>query len=56
MHDLAVLKIEGDEVTTDDLGLLYYYRNRLSGYGLSLRSHELKGQMKGAHDRKGFLA
>jgi glycerol-3-phosphate O-acyltransferase len=56
LHDAAVIRIQGDEVTTDDLSLLYYYRNRLAGYGLSLRAAELKGQLKGAHDRKGFLA
>lgn len=56
LHDAAVIRISGDEVTTDDMTLLYYYRNRLAGYGLSLRAGELKGQLKGAHDRKGFLA
>ncbi len=56
LHDASVIRIQGDEVTTDDLTLLYYYRNRLAGYGLSLRAGELKGQLKGAHDRKGFLA
>jgi glycerol-3-phosphate O-acyltransferase len=55
-HDAAVIRVSGDEVTTDDLSLLYYYRNRLAGYGLSLRASELRGQLKGAHDRKGFLA
>jgi len=56
LHSASVIRIQGDEVTTDDLTLLYYYRNRLTGYGLSLRAGELKGQLKGVHDRKGFLA
>jgi glycerol-3-phosphate O-acyltransferase len=56
LHDAAVVKVEGDEVFTEDMTLLYYYRNRLAGYGLSLRASELKGQLQGTHDRKGFLA
>ncbi len=56
LHDSAVVRIEGDEVVTEDMTLLYYYRNRLAGYGLSIRADELKGQLQGTHDRKGFLA
>lgn len=56
LHDSAVVKIQGDEVFSEDMTLLYYYRNRLAGYGLSLRASELKGQLQGSHDRKGFLA
>ncbi|NDD90570.1 glycerol-3-phosphate acyltransferase [bacterium] len=56
LHDAAVVRIDGDEVFTDDLTLVYYYRNRLAGYGLSIRASELKGQLQGTHDRKGFLA
>src|SRR6185312_12041471 len=43
-HGSAVVKIEDGAIFTEDLPLLYYYRNRLSGYGLS------------KDDAKGFLA
>ena len=33
-HDGSVLKAEGKRVWTENMKLLYYYRNRLSGYGL----------------------
>ncbi|MEN9724168.1 MAG: hypothetical protein RJB38_2154 [Pseudomonadota bacterium] len=56
LHDAAVVQVHGDEVFTEDMTLLYYYRNRLAGYGLSIRAGELKGQLQGAHDRNGFLA
>jgi hypothetical protein len=46
--DAAVVKVDKDTILTEDLSLLYYYRNRLAGYGLSL-----KGE---GYDRKGFLA
>jgi hypothetical protein len=48
LHDAAVVKVDKDTILTEDLSLLYYYRNRLAGYGLSL-----KGE---GYDRKGFLA
>ncbi len=35
LHDAAVVKIADAEVSTEDMNLLYYYRNRLTGYGLS---------------------
>ncbi len=56
-HEAAVLKIKEGEVWTEDLPLLYYYRNRLSGYGLSLLA-EREGPWKGPgkYDEKGFLA
>ena len=34
LHDAAVVKVEQDSVFTEDMNLLYYYRNRLTGYGL----------------------
>ena len=33
-HDQAVLKMTDKAIWTEDMPLLYYYRNRLSGYGL----------------------
>jgi glycerol-3-phosphate O-acyltransferase len=49
LHGLAVVKIADDVVFTEDMNLLYYYRNRLTGYGLTL----LPGR---EHDSQGFLA
>jgi hypothetical protein len=44
-------------VFTEDMSLLYYYRNRLSGYGLSLLSRGNKHWTdRGYYDAKGFLA
>jgi glycerol-3-phosphate O-acyltransferase len=57
-HDAAVLKLDGDVVYTEDMSLLYYYRNRLSGYGLS-HVHDFGGatrRARGVPDEKGFLA
>jgi glycerol-3-phosphate O-acyltransferase len=55
-HGAAVARLEEGAVSTDDMNLLYYYRNRLTGYGLSLLA-ELGGAKKkaGSHDAKGFL-
>ncbi len=58
LHDAAVIRVEKGIIRTEDLNLLYYYRNRLSGYGLSLRArassfHPLP---LGNHDDQGFLA
>jgi glycerol-3-phosphate O-acyltransferase len=46
-HEADVIKIQDGAVFTEDMSLLYYYRNRLSGYGLNAR---------GFYDSKGFLA
>jgi len=57
LHDSAPLKIRGDIIYTEDMNLLYYYRNRLAGYGLSLLAQ--KERLKPAvnlYDSKGFLA
>lgn len=54
-HENAVLKIEDGAIFTEDMNLLYYYRNRLAGYGLSLRADPTKS-LVGQYDRKGFLA
>jgi glycerol-3-phosphate O-acyltransferase len=49
LHEAAVAKVGDGAIWTEDMNLLYYYRNRLAGYGLSL----LPGH---GHDAKGFLA
>lgn len=54
LHESAVVKIGDSSVWTEDMNLLYYYRNRLAGYGLSVLSDIAKAP--GAHDAKGFLA
>ncbi len=35
MHDAKVVKRNQDHISTEDMNLLFYYQNRLSGYGLS---------------------
>lgn len=56
-HGSAVLKREDKILYTEDLPLLYYYRNRLSGYGLSLLAEKEGLAFKvGKNDSKGFLA
>jgi glycerol-3-phosphate O-acyltransferase len=56
-HDAEVVRIGGRTVSTEDLSLLYYYRNRLAGYGFSRLSHH-RGAMRkrGENDSQGFLA
>ncbi|MBY0471697.1 1-acyl-sn-glycerol-3-phosphate acyltransferase [bacterium] len=46
-HDDGVVRMGDGTVWTEDMYLLYYYRNRLAGYGLSEMSH--------LYDKKGFL-
>jgi len=54
-HGVSVVKVRDDYLTSEDLSLLYYYRNRLSGYDLS--SHrELIQISPGVIDAQGFLA
>lgn len=57
LHDAAVVKIQDNVIWTEDMSLLYYYRNRLSGYGLS-RLARVGGQLNqmGQNDSQGFLA
>jgi glycerol-3-phosphate O-acyltransferase len=57
LHDAAVVKISDNAVWTEDMSLLYYYRNRLSGYGLSFLAG-VGGERTPTHqnDSKGFLA
>ena len=56
-HEAKVLAESEGAVWTEDMNLLYYYRNRLAGYGISLYArHEGEYLTRGSHDRKGFLA
>jgi len=41
MHDAEVVRTDGSAVWTEDMTLLYYYRNRLTGYGISLLADSL---------------
>ena len=56
LHEAAVVKMAEGAIWTEDMNLLYYYRNRLAGYGLSLlaRPDAIRGK-SGNNDRKGFL-
>ncbi len=56
LHDAEVIKIVDDVMWSEDMNLLYYYRNRLSGYGLSLRSAECGQHYRTQNDSTGFLA
>lgn len=53
-HGNAVLKRGEGVLYSEDMNLLYYYRNRLAGYGLSLRA-DPRRRVPGAYDEKGFL-
>jgi glycerol-3-phosphate O-acyltransferase len=57
LHDAAVVKVSENAIWTEDMSLLYYYRNRLSGYGLSLLSGVGgEGNRFKQNDSQGFLA
>ena len=55
-HDAKVVKIADGVITTDDMNLVYYYRNRLTGYGFGkLNELSQKHNFYGETDEKGFL-
>ncbi|HTL11268.1 MAG TPA: hypothetical protein VL588_02190, partial [Bdellovibrionota bacterium] len=57
LHSTPVLKVEDGAIWTEDMHVLYYYRNRLSGYGLSLLAGTgTRARQPGELDEKGFLA
>ncbi|MGK5084242.1 1-acyl-sn-glycerol-3-phosphate acyltransferase [Bdellovibrionota bacterium FG-1] len=57
MHEAAVAQRGDTTIWTEDMNLLYFYRNRLSGFGLSLFEQSGVAQRTpGQHDAKGFLA
>ena len=47
-HDAKVVKVEDGAYSTEDMSLLYYYRNRLTGYGFG-------SDFAGETDDQGFL-
>ncbi len=56
LHEPTALRMDGESVTSDNLGVLYYYRNRLSGYGLSHFGQKGRAKiLRGELDEKGFL-
>ena len=55
-HDAKVVKMADGLLTTDDMNLLYYYRNRITGYGFGkLNESSQKHNFYGETDEKGFL-
>jgi glycerol-3-phosphate O-acyltransferase len=56
-HDLKVVALDDQTIWTEDLSLLYYYRNRLTGYGLSNLATSLvaSSDYTGLYDEKRFL-
>jgi glycerol-3-phosphate O-acyltransferase len=59
LHDAAVVKVQDGVIWTEDMSLLYYYRNRLAGYGLSAlfkSENDRAFHHLGANDSQGFLA
>jgi glycerol-3-phosphate O-acyltransferase len=57
LHDAAVVKLRDGVVLTEDMNLLYYYRNRLAGYSLSLRCEKTGSPYYlRKNDSQGFLA
>ena len=55
-HDAKVVKIEDGLISTEDMNLVYYYRNRLTGYGFGkLNESSQKHNFYGETDEKGFL-
>ncbi|MEK7691128.1 MAG: hypothetical protein AAB425_08920, partial [Bdellovibrionota bacterium] len=56
LHEAHVVRVKDGVIWTEDMNLLYYYRNRLSGYGLSILPVQGRGSyLPGATDAKGFL-
>jgi glycerol-3-phosphate O-acyltransferase len=55
-HDAKVVKMSDGLINTDDMNLVYYYRNRLTGYGFGkLYESSQKHNFYGETDEKGFL-
>ncbi|MFZ9595345.1 MAG: 1-acyl-sn-glycerol-3-phosphate acyltransferase [Bdellovibrionia bacterium] len=56
LHDAAVVKLKDDVIFTENMNLLYYYRNRLTGYGLSLLAQRFdSSNFLRQNDAQGFL-
>lgn len=55
-HERSVLKFEDSAVTSDDVSLAIYYRNRLAGYGFGvIHERDRKKAFYGETDAQGFL-
>ncbi len=56
LHDHGVVRVENGVVWTEDMNLLYYYRNRLTGYGMVPATERGRLRiLRGEPDEKGFL-
>lgn len=53
-HGNKVLEIKDGLAWSEDMNLLYYYRNRLTGYGFPSLSDTME-KIRGEYDQKGFL-
>lgn len=57
LHGASVIQFDAGTVSTEDMNLVYYYRNRLSGYGLSMLADPQVDLLNpGRLDENGFLA
>jgi glycerol-3-phosphate O-acyltransferase len=55
-HDAKVAVMQNGTITTEDMNLLYYYRNRITGYGFGkLDEASQSRNFFGETDEKGFL-
>ena len=56
-HGTKTAYIDGELIGSEDMGLLYYYRNRLTGYELGLKGKQGRVRdLRGGTDEFGFLA
>ncbi|MBN23384.1 MAG: acyltransferase [Bdellovibrionaceae bacterium] len=56
-HGVSVVEKQGELIWSGQMNLLYYYRNRLSGYGLSVKADQGHRFLRpGEKDEQGFLA
>lgn len=53
-HESKVMRHVDDTLYTEDMNLLYYYRNRLTGYGFDPLGRD-ENKLLGEFDEKGFL-
>jgi glycerol-3-phosphate O-acyltransferase len=55
-HERSVLRVDDSAVTSDDISLAIYYRNRLAGYGFGvIHEQDRKKAFYGETDGQGFL-
>ncbi|MCM0607128.1 MAG: 1-acyl-sn-glycerol-3-phosphate acyltransferase [Xanthomonadaceae bacterium] len=53
-HESKVMRKQDQTLYTEDMNLLYYYRNRLTGYGFDPLGRD-ENKLLGEFDEKGFL-